>query len=101
MKKILIGLFAVAFGCSVYAFSTSKEAPQEKHFQTTYVYMGDNTLAQQRLEENYVKDEDALPCDEGNAVICQIVADDAGTHPDFSSGNPVDEPWLFSIVKKP
>jgi hypothetical protein len=101
MKKMILPIIALILGVGFSAFTKPNAGKVHKRTGTTYVYMGDNTLAQQRLEENYVKDNDALPCSGSEQKICLIVtATDEGDTPDFSSGNPVDNPTQFDQISK-
>lgn len=101
MKKILLPMIALVIGIALSAFTSNHLKSRANKAQTTYVYTGDNTIAQQRLAQNYLKDNDALPCSGSEQKICLIVTDtDEGDNPDFSSGNPVDNPTMFDEVDK-
>lgn len=93
-------MLALVVAVSLSAF-TARHEKKTVRSQTTYVYTGDNTLSQQRDAQWYIKDNDALPCSGSEQKICLIVtASDEGDHPDFSSGNPVDDPGMFDQVSK-
>lgn len=103
MKKILFILAAVITGIAAVAFSFPAKEEIKSLDPVTYVYIGDNSLSQQRDPMWYVKDESPDPCTGDEERICLLQAPDNGTHPDFSNGNPVDDPGDFNntIVYKP
>lgn len=104
MKKAIFSFAVVFLTISLFAFikpAAKHKTNFAKKTQTTYVYTGDNSLAQQRNSAYYVKDNNANPCSGAEEKICLIITeDDEGDHPDFSAGNPVDNPTMFVDVDK-
>ena len=108
LRKLKIGVPVMALAMAVSAAFAFRDAPVQKvapvqqevkRTLTTYVYTGDNTTTQQRQSQWYVKDNNAESCGGIAQKICLIVTgSDEGAHPDFSSGNPVDNPSLFEDV---
>ena len=101
MKKLrfILPLFAVLIVVGASAFTKAHQQASKTEVVTTYVYTGDNTEEQQRNPELYIKDNEALPCSGQPDRICLIqTSSDEGDHPDFSQGNPLDNPGMFEDV---
>ena len=100
MKRFLIAFFILASATGIYAFSQPADKPDSRRLETTYVFTG-SAMDDQRDPLLYEKDNDALPCQSGSTVICQIITEtDEGDHPDFSTRNPVVDTDEFVEVSK-
>jgi predicted negative regulator of RcsB-dependent stress response len=90
------------------AFSKPHVENAKKHlskFNQVYVYVGDDTQAQQKDPSKYIK-ETSPSCTGAQVVICTITTStDEGANPNFGAGNvdnPVDHPEDFvAVTKKP